>query len=129
MAEASVTLDEAVDLARTGDVWVFRGHKLADRTIQVATNSPVNHVGMSVAIEDLPPLMWHAELGRSLTDVWTGTRHRGVQLHVADKVRVVATSAMRDRPTWPAVAARLLGIAGQAPQAGERTNRNSTTQD
>ena len=81
MAEASVTLDEAVDLARTGDVWVFRGHKVADRAIQVATNSPVNHVGMSVAIEDLPPLMWHAELGRSLPDVWTGTRHRGVQLH------------------------------------------------
>src|SRR5689334_8352815 len=36
---------------------------------------------MAVAIEDLPPLMWHAELGRSLPDVWTGTQHRGVQLH------------------------------------------------
>jgi len=70
-----------VDLARTGDVWLFRGHKMADRAIQVATNSPVNHVGMCVAIEDLPPLMWHAELGRSLPDVWTGDRHRGVQLH------------------------------------------------
>jgi hypothetical protein len=54
---------------------------MADRAIQVATNSPVNHVGMCVAIEDLPPLMWHAELGRSLPDVWTGDRHRGVQLH------------------------------------------------
>lgn len=81
MSDASITLDEAVDLARTGDVWLFRGHKMADRAIQVATNSPVNHVGMSVVIEDLPPLMWHAELGRSLPDVWTGTRHRGVQLH------------------------------------------------
>jgi hypothetical protein len=77
----AITLDEAVDLARTGDVWLFRGHTAADRAIQVATNSPVNHVGMAVAIEDLPPLMWHAELGRSLPDVWTGTRHRGVQLH------------------------------------------------
>jgi hypothetical protein len=81
VSDASITLDEAVDLARTGDVWLFRGHTMADRAIQVATNSPVNHVGMSVAIEDLPPLMWHAELGRSLPDVWTGTRHRGVQLH------------------------------------------------
>src|ERR1700748_2850894 len=36
---------------------------------------------MAVAIEDLPPLMWHAELGRSLPDVWAGARHRGVQLH------------------------------------------------
>jgi hypothetical protein len=77
----NITLDEAVDLARTGDVWLFRGHTMADRAIQVATNSPVNHVGMAVAIEDLPPLMWHAELGRSLTDVWSGARHRGVQLH------------------------------------------------
>jgi hypothetical protein len=81
MSAASISLDEAVDLARTGDVWLFRGHKMADRAIQVATNSPVNHVGMSVTIDDLPPLMWHAELGRSLPDVWTGTRHRGVQLH------------------------------------------------
>jgi hypothetical protein len=81
VSAASITLDEAVDLARTGDVWLFRGHKMADRAIQVATNSPVNHVGMAVAIEDLPPLMWHAELGRSLPDAWTGTRHRGVQLH------------------------------------------------
>ena len=81
MTVASISLDEAVDLARTGDVWLFRGHKMADRAIQVATNSPVNHVGMCVAIDDLPPLMWHAELGRSLPDVWTGTRHRGVQLN------------------------------------------------
>jgi hypothetical protein len=81
VASASITLDEAVDLARTGDVWLFRGHKVADRAIQVATNSPVNHVGMAVTIEDLPSLMWHAELGRSLPDVWTGTRQRGVQLH------------------------------------------------
>jgi hypothetical protein len=81
MAAASVTLDEALDLTRTGDVWLFRGRKMADRAIQVATNSPVNHSGMSVVIGDLPPLMWHAELGRSLPDVWSGSRQRGVQLH------------------------------------------------
>jgi hypothetical protein len=77
----SITLDEAAGLTRTGDVWLFRGRKPADRAIQVATNSPVNHVGMSVVIDDLPPLMWHAELGRSQPDLWSGTRHRGVQLH------------------------------------------------
>jgi hypothetical protein len=81
MPAASITLDEALELARTGDVWLFRGHAVADRAIQVATNSPVNHVGMAVVIDDLPPLMWHAELGRSLPDMWSGTRHRGVQLH------------------------------------------------
>jgi hypothetical protein len=76
-----LTLDEAADLTRTGDLWLFRGSSAADRAIQVTTNSPVNHVGMAVVIEDLPPLMWHAELGRSLPDVWSGTHHRGVQLH------------------------------------------------
>jgi hypothetical protein len=81
VAAVSIGLDEALDLTRTGDVWLFRGRKVADRAIQVATNSPVNHVGMSVVIDDLPPLMWHAELGRSLPDLWSGTRHRGVQLH------------------------------------------------
>jgi len=76
-----ISLDEALDLTRTGDVWLFRGHTMADRAIQVSTNSPVNHVGMSVVIEDLPPLMWHAELGRSLVDLWSGTHQRGAQLH------------------------------------------------
>jgi hypothetical protein len=84
-----ITLDEAVERSRTGDIWLFRGRSGADRAIQLATNSPVNHVGMSVVLDDLPPLMWHAELGRSLTDRWTGTHHRGVQLHdLRDAVRV-----------------------------------------
>jgi len=76
-----ISLDEALDLTRTADVWLFRGRKLADRAVQVTTNSPVNHVGMSVVIDDLPPLMWHAELSRSLPDLWSGTRQRGAQLH------------------------------------------------
>jgi len=62
-----------------------------DRAIQLTTNSPVNHVGMAVVIDDLPPLMWHAELGRSLPDMWSGTHHRGVQLHdLRDAVTVWA---------------------------------------
>lgn len=68
-------------MASTGDIWLFRGTAVADWTIRAATNSPVNHVGMVVALDDLPPLLWHAELGRSLPDVWTGQQHRGVQLH------------------------------------------------
>lgn len=81
MADTSISLDEAVDLTRTGDVWVFRGRSMPDRAIQLTTNSPVNHVGMAVVLEDLPPLLWHAELGRSLPDMWSGTHQRGVQLH------------------------------------------------
>jgi hypothetical protein len=77
----SISLDEAVDLTRTGDLWVFRGRSGPDRAIQFTTNSPVNHVGMALVLDDMPPLMWHAELGRSLPDMWSGTHQRGVQLH------------------------------------------------
>ncbi len=74
-------LDEAVAHTRTGDLWLFRGRSAADRAIQTLTNAPVNHVGLAIVLDDLPPLMWHAELGRALWDVWTGDHHRGVQLH------------------------------------------------
>jgi hypothetical protein len=76
-----LSLDEAVELSRTGDLWLFRGRTPGDRAIQMTTNAPVNHVGMAVVLDDLPPLMWHAELGKSLPDLWSGNHHRGVQLH------------------------------------------------
>ena len=76
-----LSLDAAVELTRTGDVWLFRGRSPADRAIRTLTNAPVNHVGMAIVLDDLPPLMWHAELGRGLVDVWSGNHHRGVQLH------------------------------------------------
>ena len=79
----SIALDEALATTRTGDIWLFRGRSGPDRAIQTLTNAPVNHVAMAVALDDLPPLLWHAELGDKLLDVWTGTRHRGVQLHDA----------------------------------------------
>jgi len=89
---ADISLDEAMDLTRTGDIWLFRGRSGPDRAIQAMTNSPVNHVGMSLVIEDMPPLMWHAELGKSLPDRWSGTFQRGVQLHdLRDAVTVWAT--------------------------------------
>ena len=81
MLATRIGLDEAIDATRTGDLWLFRGRTIADRAIQVSTNSPVNHVGMAVVIDDLPPLMWHAELGRSLEDLWSGAHQRGAQLH------------------------------------------------
>jgi hypothetical protein len=76
-----LSLDDGVELTRTGDVWLFRGSSPADQAIRTLTNAPVNHVGMAVVLDDLPPLMWHAELGRGLVDVWSGDHHRGVQLH------------------------------------------------
>ena len=89
MSGAGLDLDDALATASTGDLWLFRGSSAADLAIRALTNSPVNHVGMVVALDDLPPLLWHAERGRSLPDVWTGTRHRGVQLHrLADAVAV-----------------------------------------
>lgn len=81
MSVDTVPLSAAAARARTGDLWVFRGRTTADRLIQTLTNAPVNHVGVAVVLDDMPPLIWHAEMGRALTDVWTGRRQRGVQLH------------------------------------------------
>jgi len=81
VTDAVLSLDAALDLTRTGDLWLFRGRSPANQAIRAVTNAPVNHVGMAVVLDDLPPLMWHAELGRGVLDVWTGTHHRGAQLH------------------------------------------------
>ena len=81
VSSTRIGLDEAASITRSGDIWLFTGRKLADRAIRAATNSPVNHVGVVLAIDDLPPLLWHAELGQSSIDVWTGERQRGAQLH------------------------------------------------
>ena len=78
---SALTLDQAVDLTRSGDIWLFRGRRAPDRAIRAVTNSPVNHVGVAVVVDDLPPLIFHAELGKKQLDVWTGGHHRGVQLH------------------------------------------------
>jgi hypothetical protein len=80
---ATISLEKALEATRTGDIWLFRGRSRPDRMIRTMTNAPVNHVGMTVAIDDLPALMWHAELGNKLTDLWSGTNHRGVQLNDA----------------------------------------------
>ena len=77
----TVTLERALSETRTGDIWLFRGGSGPDRAIQTMTNAPVNHVGMTVAIDDLPPLIWHAELGDKLQCLWSGSNHRGVQLN------------------------------------------------
>src|SRR5262245_27018313 len=63
---SGLTLDQATEVTRTGDLWLFRGSSAADQAIRVVTNAPVNHVGMAVVIDELPPLMWHAELGKGL---------------------------------------------------------------
>ena len=95
----SLSLADAAAAAQTGDVWLFRGRSIADRAIQTLTNSPVNHVGMVVAIDDLPPLLWHAELGRSLPDVWSGERRRGVQLHLL-RDAVTTWNERYDQRAW-----------------------------
>jgi hypothetical protein len=76
-----IGFDEAASTTSSGDVWLFRGSTPADRAIRLFTNSPVNHVSMVLALEDLPPLLWHAELAGRIPDVWHGTKQRGAQLH------------------------------------------------
>ena len=94
---ATINADEAIRSATTGDIWLFRGRSMADRAIRVATNAPVNHVAMAVALDDLPPLLWHTELGRSLEDVWTGDHHRGAQLNRLDDAYTVWTGKYGQR--------------------------------
>jgi hypothetical protein len=79
--ETRIPLDEAASITTSGDIWLFTGRKVADRAIRAATNSPVNHVAMALCVDDLPPLLWHAELGARVPDVWTGELQRGAQLH------------------------------------------------
>lgn len=93
------TLADAAAMTRTGDVWLFRGRSTADRAIRLLTNSPVNHVAMAITIDDLPPLLWHAELGKSLTDVWTGSHQRGAQLHLLEDA-VITWSRRYGQQAW-----------------------------
>jgi hypothetical protein len=94
---ATIRSDVAIANATTGDIWLFRGRSVADRAIRVATNAPVNHVAMAVALDDLPPLLWHTELGRTLEDVWTGDHHRGAQLNRLDEAYRVWTGKYGQR--------------------------------
>ncbi len=97
MSPDTVPLAAAAHRTRTGDLWLFRGRAAADRVIQTVTNAPVNHVGVAVVLDDMPPLLWHAELGRALPDVWTGSRHRGVQLHDLEQAVLQWTGPYRQR--------------------------------
>jgi len=98
-AESRLSLDAACEITRTGDIWIFRGDSVADHAIRLLTNAPVNHVGMAVVLDDMPPLMWHAELGKGLLDVWTGTHQRGVQLHDLREA-VVQWTDRYDQQAW-----------------------------
>ena len=111
---AGLTLDQAVDLTRSGDIWIFRGSRAPDRIIRAVTNAPVNHVGMAVVVDDLPPLIWHAELGRSQVDVWTGGHHRGAQLHDL-RTAVARWQSDYDNDVW---LRQLTPEAGQAEEDG-----------
>jgi hypothetical protein len=90
MPAASITLDQALNLARTGDGWLFRGRAMAGRAMQVATNSPVNHVGMSVALEDLPPLLWHAELAHPFPPICIRNRSVLIVRQMAQEWQICA---------------------------------------
>jgi hypothetical protein len=91
------TVPELCATACTGDVWLFRGRSPADRAIRIFTNAPVNHVAMVVALDDLPPLLWHTELGQSIDSVWSGDRHRGAQLNRLDEAYTVWTTRYGQR--------------------------------
>ena len=130
---STVPFEEAVEAARTGDLWIFRGGTVADRVIQTVSNSPVNHVGMAVVLDDLPPLMWHAELGRSLRDHWTGQHHRGVQLHdlreavTTWQVRYGQRAWLRQLRPTPAASRRMPRCARSPAWTVSRSRATSTS--
>ena len=95
--QSTISVDHAIGSASTGDIWLFRGRTMADRAIRVATNAPVNHVAMVVALDDLPPLLWHTEAGQRVEDVWTGDHHRGAQLNRLDEAYRVWTGRYAQR--------------------------------
>ena len=84
---SALTLEQAVDLTRSGDIWLFRGRRAPDRAIRAVTNSPVNHVGVALVVDDLPPLIFHAELGKKQVDMWTGGHHRLSLIHISEPTR------------------------------------------
>ena len=93
------------------------------------SKAPVNHVGMTVAIDDLPPLIWHAELGDKLTDVWTGGNHRGVQLN--DARQAVERWMNNYRPALlaaPADALRHPRAGGPGAEGGRPDGRHAVSQ-
>lgn len=92
-----LSVQDALETARTGDIWLFRGPSTADKAIRAATNSPVNHVALAVALDDLPPLLWHTELGHSLEDLWSGDHHRGAQLNLLSEALPTWISTYRQR--------------------------------
>ena len=73
----AMPLADAAAPTSTGDLWLFQGKSAADRAIRLFTNSPVIHVAVALTIEDLPTLLWHAELGMFTEDVWAGSPTAG----------------------------------------------------
>ena len=68
----------------------------------------------------MPPLLWHAELGKSLPDAWTGQHQRGVQLHdLRDAVAHLAPPLRAARVAAPAGRAGR-GRRGDAADGGRR---------
>lgn len=114
---AALALDEAVATARTGDLWLFSGRAPADRAIQLATRSPVNHVAMAVVLDDRPPLLWHADASGPLPDAWTGDLHGGAQLHDLRSAVVVWARRFRQAPWLRRVHAPLDPAADDAVRA------------
>lgn len=107
MRRNPLELDQAIAHARTGDLWLFRGRTPADRAIQVATRSPVNHVAMTVVLDGGPPLLWHADAGRPLPDTWSGEFHGGAQLHDLRSAVVFWARRYRQRAWFRRVQATL----------------------
>ena len=80
--ETMLPLDEAVDLTRTGDLWLFRGRSAADHAIRAVTNAP-GQPRRDGGRARRPAAADVARRARpaGCSTCGPGRHHRGVQLH------------------------------------------------
>ena len=81
LPHSRLTLDEAVDLTRTGDLWLFRGtfnRRPRDPADDQRPGEP-RRDGRRARRPAAADVARRA--GQGPADVWTGSHHRGVQLH------------------------------------------------
>jgi hypothetical protein len=85
--ESRISLDDATELTRTGDIWLFRGESAADRAIQLTTNSPVNHVARLVAMKVWKVVGLAGLVGVAATGVVIARGERKRRAYTPEEVR------------------------------------------
>lgn len=102
MAEATITWDELLPIARTGDLVLFHSQDTLSEVIEKATGGDYSHVAMIIRPDPkAPPQLWE-ESGIALSpdpDSKTTPMHKGAQLGDLQST-VEAILAYHDHPNY-----------------------------